>query len=53
MDEELKKRIADYFDSWELVELLKLETEDIVNLFEDEVLEKIDDIKELMGIDDE
>ncbi len=49
MDEELRKRIADYFDSWELVELLKLETEDILFAFEDEILEKIDDIKELMN----
>jgi hypothetical protein len=53
MDPELKKRIHDYFDSWELVELLKLETEDVITAFEDEVLENIDDIKELMGIDDE
>ena len=53
MDREDKERIADYFDAWTLAELLNLDTFDLIEAFEGEVEEKLHDILELMGIDDE
>lgn len=50
MDEELKNRIADRFDSWELAEYLRLDTLSLINAFEDEVLDVLEDLEELMGI---
>jgi len=52
MDEELKQ-VSDYFESWQLAELLSLSSEELVAAFEDEVLDKLDDLKELMGINAE
>lgn len=48
MDKETKDRIADYFDPWDLVELLGLKTSEIVEAFEDEIEERLDDIEELI-----
>lgn len=52
MNEEIKDRIADYFEAWELVEVLKkyIDTADIIEAFEDIIEDKIDDIEEIMGI---
>jgi hypothetical protein len=49
MDNETRKRIADYFDPWDLVEYLGISTEDIIAMFEDEVEERLDGIEEVMG----
>jgi hypothetical protein len=50
MDNDTKKRIADYFDPWDLVEYLGLSTEEIVEAFEDDIDEKLNAIEELMGV---
>lgn len=50
MDEELKNRLADYFESWELAELLRLNSKDVIEAFEDEVLDALEDLEDLMGI---
>lgn len=47
MDEELK-HVADYFESWELCELLRLNTMDLISAFEDEVLDKLSELEEIM-----
>lgn len=49
MENELKLRIIDYFTAEELVEVLKLTTEEIVDIFDEEVIEKLPAILELMG----
>jgi hypothetical protein len=49
MDKESKQRIADYFDPWALVEFLGLTAEQVVDAFEDEIEESINDIEEEMG----
>ncbi len=49
MDDD-KKRIIDFFDAWELVEFLQLKTEDIVERFEEEIEEAMDDLDEFMGV---
>lgn len=50
MDEELKKRLADFFESWELAELLRLDSLALIDAFEDEVEDALDDLEELMGV---
>jgi hypothetical protein len=52
MDQETKERIADYFDPWELVSFLgeKLSTRDIIDAFEDEIEDVLEEIEEEMGI---
>jgi hypothetical protein len=51
--EELKKKLADYFESWELAEYLKLSSAELIEAFEDEVEDKLEGLKELMGLEDE
>jgi hypothetical protein len=46
--EEEFKHIADYFESWELAELLRLDTMDLIRAFEDDVLDKLTELEELM-----
>ena len=50
MDDETKARIGDYFTAAELAEYLQLPVEDLVDRFEEEVSEALDDIEELMGV---
>lgn len=50
MNEELKKQICDYFDAWELVEFLQISTEDVVDVFEDEIMANLEDVEELLGL---
>jgi len=49
--EDLFKLINDRLEGWELVELLELTAEEICRNFEDEVMDNIDEIKELLNID--
>lgn len=53
IDRETKKRLADFFDPYELVELLDVKTEDVIDAFEIEVEDALDDLEELMGIEDD
>lgn len=53
MNREDVNRLMDFFESWELVEFLKIGVEDIVSAFEDEVEDKIDELNEIMGFDPE
>jgi hypothetical protein len=50
MDEETKNRLADYFEAWDLVELLRIPTKDIIEAFEDEVENALEDLEEIMEI---
>lgn len=50
MTEDQKERIKDFFDGFELVEYLRISVDDILDRFEAEVEEAIDDIEELMGV---
>ena len=47
MDERLN-RIIDYFDAWDLVQLLGITTEDIVTAFPDDVEDKLDQLEDIM-----
>ena len=50
MDEELRKLIADYFDPGDFAEFIGVSTLDLINAFEDEVMDVMPDIKEMMGL---
>lgn len=53
LDKDVKARIADYFEAWDLVDFLQVSIEDVINAFEDEIEESLDDVEELMGVRDE
>jgi hypothetical protein len=48
MDEETKKRIADFFDAGELAEYLGVTSLDIIEAFPVEVEDALEEINELM-----
>lgn len=50
IDVETKRRIADYFEGFELVEYLQIPIDVVIEEFEDEIEEALDDIEELMGV---
>lgn len=50
LDRETKNRIIDYFDPWDLVEFLGVKVEDVIEAFEIEIEEALDEVEELMGM---
>jgi len=50
LDRETKERLKDFFEGFELVEYLQLSIEDIIDAFEDEIEEHLDDIEEFIGV---
>lgn len=50
LDKETRERIADYFDAADLVDFLQIKTADIVDAFEPEIEEALDDIEEMIGL---
>lgn len=50
MDRETRKRIEDFFEGFELVEFLQIPVDEIIDRFEDEIEEALDDIEELIGV---
>ena len=46
----IKASICDRLQGWELVDFLQVSIVDIVDAFEDEILENIDDVLELVGM---
>lgn len=53
--DELKKAIADRLEGWELVDFLQISAEDVIEAFEDRVIENLEDVKDfadLRGFDD-
>lgn len=57
MDEEvpefIRKALADRYEAWELVEMLRIPTEEIISMFEDVILDHLQDLKEELEIEDE
>lgn len=50
MDRETKDRIADYFDAADLIDFLQIPTAQIVEDYEEEITEALEEIEELMGV---
>lgn len=49
MNETFKQAVVDFFDPYQLVELLEVPIEDIVELLEDVILENEDLVKDMMN----
>jgi hypothetical protein len=50
MDAETRKRIEDFFEGFELVEFLQIPVSEIIERFEEEIEEALDEIEELIGV---
>ena len=50
MDKDFKQILYDRFEGWELVEFLQIPIQDIVDIFEDQIIENIEDVEDLAGI---
>ena len=50
MDTETRRRIEDFFEGFELVEFLQLSVSEVIDMFEEEVEEHLDEIEELIGV---
>ena len=48
LDNSLKSAICDRLFGWELVEFLQIPIEDIVELFEEDVLNNLDEVKDFI-----
>ena len=46
----LKEALIDRLDPWELVDFLQISIEDIIEAFEYEIVAKVDDLEDLVGI---
>lgn len=51
--EDLFKLIDDRFEGWELVEIIGISAEEICLAFEDEVMRKMKELKELLLLDED
>lgn len=50
IEKETKERLTDFFEGFELVEFLQIRVEEVIERFEDEIEEALDDLEELMGV---
>lgn len=48
LDNDLKSAICDRLFGWELIEFLRIPIEDIVELFEEEILDNISEVKDFI-----
>ena len=46
----VKEALADRLDTWELIEYLEIPIEDLIEIFEDEIIEKLPGVLDLAGI---
>lgn len=53
LTKETKARVSDYFDTESLLDVLGLTTDLLVEVFEDEIEEKMDEINEIMGYEED
>lgn len=50
MDRDTKQRIEDFFTGTELVDFLQIDVSEVIETFEEEVEEHLDEIEELMQV---
>ena len=48
LSSEERNRIADFFEPWELVQLLTVDIQDLIDFLEDEIEDALPDLNELM-----
>lgn len=52
LDKEIKKALEDRLESWELIEFLGIHIETIIDVFEDEIIENLEDVLEFANLVD-
>ena len=50
MDEEFKRQLIDRFEGFELVDYLNIDVEDIVDAFEEQIVEAQEDLEEFLSV---
>lgn len=50
INKELKKILADRLEGWELVDFLQIDIDTVIDAFEDEIEENLEDVLEFAGI---
>jgi len=50
LDPDLRKALEDRFEGWELVDFLSIPIEDVIDMFEEEILASLEDVKEFAGL---
>lgn len=53
MNEDFKTALSDYFEAWDLVDLLELKTDDIIDAFEDLIASRVNEFKDYIGFEEE
>jgi hypothetical protein len=53
LDKETKNRIADFFSKEDLIELLEVTVDDVIDAFEPEIEEALDDLNDIMGVSED
>lgn len=49
LDDSLKKAISDRLFGWELIEFLDIDIEEVIEIFEEEILDNLTEIKEVIN----
>ena len=50
LNKEIKEILADRLEGWELVDFLQIDIDTVIDAFEDEIEENLDDVLEFAGI---
>lgn len=50
LNKELKEILADRLEGWELVDFLQIDIDTVIDAFEDEIEENLEDVLEFAGI---
>ena len=49
LSKDFKDMLIDRFEGYELVDYLRIQTEDIIDAFEDEIEERVEDLEEFLN----
>ena len=50
LPDDLRRKIEDRFEGWEIVEFLRIDVEDVIDAFEEDILDHLADLLEEGGI---
>lgn len=50
LDEDIKKAIIDRLEGWELIDFLQISIDEVVDIFEEDIIDNIEDVLELIGL---
>lgn len=50
LPDDLRRKIEDRFEGWEIVEFLRIDVEDVIDAFEEHILDHLADLLEEGGI---